>query len=73
MQSLAELTVAILAGGFGTRLRPVVANRPKVLAEVRGRPFLAYLLDHIAAAGLRSVILCTGYMGDRVQALFGDT
>ena len=73
MRSLADLTAAILVGGFGTRLRPVVADRPKVLAEVRGRPFLAYLLDQAAAAGLKSVVLCTGYMGDRVQAVFGDT
>ena len=73
MQSLTDLTAAILVGGFGTRLRPVVADRPKVLAEVRGRPFLAYLLDQVAAAGLRSVVLCTGYMGDQVQAMFGDT
>ena len=63
----------MLVGGFGTRLRPVVADRPKVLAEVRGRPFLAYLLDQVAAAGIRSVVLCTGYMGERVQAVFGDT
>lgn len=71
--NLADVTVAILVGGFGTRLRPVVADRPKVLAEVRGRPFLAYLLNQTVAAGLRSVVLCTGYMGDRVQAIFGDT
>jgi NDP-sugar pyrophosphorylase family protein len=73
VQSMSELTAAILVGGFGTRLRPVVADRPKVLAEVQGRPFLAYLLDQIADAGLRSVVLCTGYMGDQVQAVFGDT
>jgi len=73
VQNLADVTAAILAGGFGTRLRPVVDDRPKVLAEIRGRPFLAYLLDQVAAAGLRSVILCTGYMGERVQALFGHT
>lgn len=73
VQSFADLTAAILVGGFGTRLRPVVADRPKVLAEVRGRPFLAYLLDQAETAGLRSVVLCTGYMGDRVQAVFGDT
>lgn len=73
VQSMSELTAAILVGGFGTRLRPVVADRPKVLAEVQGRPFLAYLLDQIADVGLRSAVLCTGYMGDRVQAVFGET
>jgi len=66
------LTAAILAGGLGTRLRPVVADRPKVLAEVRGRPFLAYLLDQVAAARVGSVVLCTGHLGEQVQGTFGD-
>ena len=73
MQDLAGVTAAILAGGLGTRLRSVVADRPKVLAEVRGRPFLMYLLDQLAAAGLRCVVLCTGYLGEQVQAAFGDS
>lgn len=71
-QDLAGVTVAILAGGLGTRLRSVVEDRPKVLAEVRGRPFLAYLLHQIAAAGFRYVVLCTGYLGEQVRAAFGD-
>jgi len=70
---LASLTAVILAGGLGTRLRSVVADRPKVLAEVRGKPFLAYLLDQIAAAGAREVVLCTGYLGEQVQAIFGES
>jgi NDP-sugar pyrophosphorylase family protein len=73
VQSLAEVTAAVLAGGLGTRLRSIIAHRPKVLAEVRGGPFLACLLDQIVAARLKSAVLCTGYLGDQVQALFGDT
>jgi histidinol-phosphate phosphatase family protein len=69
---LSNITAAVLAGGLGTRLRPVVADRPKVLAEIRGRPFLAYLLDRLAAAGLHSVVLCTGYRGGEVAHAFGD-
>ena len=65
------MTAAILAGGLGTRLRSVVADRPKVLADVRGRPFLTYLLDQLTAAGLKCVVLCTGYMGDQVYKMFG--
>ncbi len=68
-----DLTAAILCGGQGTRLRPVVADRPKVLAEVQGRPFLAHLLDRLAAYGVANVVLCTGYQGDQVEALFGDS
>jgi NDP-sugar pyrophosphorylase family protein len=56
---------------MGTRLRASVADRPKVLAEVCGRPFLAHLLDQLAVAGVRDVVLCTGYMGEQVEAAFG--
>ena len=73
IQKLNDVTAAILAGGFGTRLRSVVADRPKVLAEVRGRPFLAFLLDQLAAADIRDVVLCTGYLGEQVQARFGNS
>jgi D-glycero-alpha-D-manno-heptose 1-phosphate guanylyltransferase len=64
-------TAAILAGGFGSRLRPVVPDRPKVLAVVNGRPFIAVLLDQLAASGAESVVLCTGYLGEQVEAEFG--
>ncbi|MSR57188.1 MAG: galactokinase [Planctomycetaceae bacterium] len=69
--ALSETTAMILAGGLGTRLRSVVADVPKVLAPVRGRPFLAWLLDKLARAGLRHVVLCTGYRGEMVQQTFG--
>ena len=69
----AEVPVAILAGGLGTRLREVVADRPKVLAEIHGRPFVAYLLDQLAAAGFRDVVLCTGWQAEAVEAALGRT
>ena len=73
MQRIADITAIILAGGLGTRLRPVFSDRPKVLAEILGRPFLTYLLDQLSGAGFQHVILCTGYMGDKVQEVYGDT
>lgn len=73
MQHISDITTVILAGGLGTRLRPVISDKPKVLAEVMGRPFLTYLLDQLFFAGVRKVILCTGYMGNRVQEVYGDT
>src|SRR4028119_1463188 len=66
-------TAAILAGGLGTRLRAVVSDRPKVLAEVQERPFLAYLLQHLARSGIKSAVLCTGYIGEQIKTAFGDT
>jgi NDP-sugar pyrophosphorylase family protein len=67
-----DVSAAILAGGLGTRLRPVVADRPKVLARVAGRPFLCYLLDQLAQAGLGEVLLLTGHLGEQVRDELGD-
>lgn len=71
MVELADVTAAVLAGGLGTRLRAAVADRPKVLANVSGRPFVAYLLDQLADAGVRRVVLCTCYRADQVKAALG--
>lgn len=62
----------MLAGGFGTRLRSVVSDVPKPLAPVAGRPFLAWMLDRLAAAGMRRIVLATGYMADEVAATMGE-
>jgi D-glycero-alpha-D-manno-heptose 1-phosphate guanylyltransferase len=69
MLSTAE--AIILAGGLGARLRPVVSDVPKPLAPVAGRPFLAYLLDALARAGFRKVVLATGYRGEMIEAAVG--
>jgi D-glycero-alpha-D-manno-heptose 1-phosphate guanylyltransferase len=56
---------------MGSRLRPLIADRPKVLARVGGRPFLAYLLDCLAQVGVTKVILCTGYLGELIREELG--
>ena len=71
--TLAETTVAILAGGLGSRLRTVVGNHPKVLAEINGRPFLAWLLEHLENFGFKRVVLCTGYKAEEIECAFGST
>lgn len=70
--NLEDVTAAILAGGLGTRLRSRIIDRPKVLAPVLGRPYLSYLLDQLADAGVRRVVLMTGYRAEQVQAAFGN-
>ena len=62
----------ILAGGFGTRLRPVVSEYPKVVVPVLGRPFLTFLLDQLEAVGIHRIVLCTGFKADIVKKLIGD-
>ncbi|HEV2386398.1 MAG TPA: nucleotidyltransferase family protein [Candidatus Acidoferrales bacterium] len=61
----------MLAGGQGERLRPIVTGIPKALAPVGGRPFLAWLLDRLAEAGVENVVLCTGYLAPQVEQAFG--
>jgi len=72
VERLEDATAAILAGGLGTRLRSRIADRPKVLALVHGRPYLSYLLEQLSGAGVRDVVLLTGYRADQVRSAFGD-
>lgn len=72
MNDRPELSVAILAGGLGTRLRPAVADRPKVLAPVGGRPYLAHLLHALSQYGIREVVLLVGHRADMVWESLGD-
>ena len=58
----------VLAGGKGTRLRSVVADLPKCMAPVAGRPFLAWLLDDLWEAGFDHVILSLGYKHEAIEA-----
>jgi len=62
----------ILAGGLGTRLRSVVADLPKAMAPVAGRPFLEHLLDFLVDAGFASAVLAVGYRADAIRDHFGD-
>ena len=65
-----DFPAVLLAGGFGTRLRGAVPDLPKPLAPVRGRPFIAYLLDQLVQAGFTRAILCLHYKSDQIiQAL----
>lgn len=61
----------ILAGGAGTRLRPVLANLNKPMAPIAGRPFLEYLLLQLKEQGIDEVTLCVGYKAELIQAYFG--
>jgi len=60
-----------LAGGFGTRLSHVLGDVPKPMAPVYGKPFLTYLLDRLADAGFRHVVLATGYKHHVIEGYFG--
>ena len=66
------LTVALLAGGLATRLRPATEKIPKSLVELNGEPFLAHQLKLLHARGIRRVILCVGFLGEMIREAIGD-
>lgn len=59
-------TALILAGGLGTRLRSVVKDKPKPMAEVAGKPFLAYLIDQLQFYKIQMIIICAGYKHPKI-------
>ena len=59
---LSDIDTVILAGGLGTRLQPVLKDKPKCLAPINGRPFIDILLDNCIDQGLKKFILCVGYL-----------
>ncbi len=61
------MKAVVLAGGFGTRLRPMTFSRPKVLFPVVNKPILDRILDGLRAAGVYEVILCLNYMAEVIQ------
>lgn len=62
----------ILAGGLGTRLRSVISDKPKVMAEVCGAPFLSWIIKAIKNDGVNRVILCVGYLSEQVEDYFNE-
>ena len=61
----------VLAGGFGTRLRQVVADVPKPMAPIAGHPFLEILLGSLARKGFSRVVLSLGFMAKKISDHFG--
>jgi D-glycero-alpha-D-manno-heptose 1-phosphate guanylyltransferase len=66
------LQVLILAGGEGTRLKSVVKDIPKPLADVDGKPFIEYIFDYLLRYGIKNIIMSVGYKSEAIINLFGS-
>jgi mannose-1-phosphate guanylyltransferase len=62
----------VLAGGEGTRLRPLTYTTPKPVLPLAGRPFLSFMLDWLRGHGVDEVILSCGFLSDGVRRVLGD-
>ena len=65
-------SVAILAGGLATRLRPITTTIPKSMVMVAGKPFIAWQLDYLCEQGITHVTLCVGYLGEQIEDYIGN-
>ena len=62
----------IIAGGLGTRLRPLTYQRPKPLVPVANRPFLEYQVGLLRKYGIEDIVFATNYLADSIEGHFGD-
>jgi D-glycero-D-manno-heptose 1,7-bisphosphate phosphatase len=62
----------ILAGGQGTRLRPLTNDLPKPLVAVNGTPFLDYLLNSLIGVGITHIVLLVGYKAEEIVNRYGN-
>jgi len=61
----------VLAGGEGTRLRPLTLTVPKPVMPLAGRPFLTFMLDWLRFHGVDDVVLACGFLADAVESVLG--
>jgi D-glycero-alpha-D-manno-heptose 1-phosphate guanylyltransferase len=66
------LQAVILAGGLGTRLRELVGDRPKPLANIDGKPFLEYQIEFLKKYRITDIVLCIGYLGEKIERHFSN-
>lgn len=62
----------ILAGGYGTRLKPFTDTSPKPMYPFEGKPFLEYLIEQVKSFGLTDIVLLLGYLPEKIMDYFGD-
>src|SRR5690606_22781976 len=62
----------ILAGGKGTRLRPITHTSAKQLVPVANKPILFYAIEAVASAGIREIAIIVGDTADAIEAACGD-
>ncbi len=63
----------ILAGGRGSRLMPLTADKPKPMMELLGKPVICHLLDLIAKTCIKDVYITLGYKGEQISDYLGNT
>jgi D-glycero-alpha-D-manno-heptose 1-phosphate guanylyltransferase len=65
-----KISAVVLAGGFGTRIKHLLGDLPKPMAQVNGKPFIEWVVRYLAAQKIRNVILSTGHLAETIEKHF---
>ena len=66
------MKAVIMAGGEGSRLRPLTSNLPKPMVPLANRPMMEYVVDLLRSHGITEIVVTVAYMADTIRAYFGD-
>lgn len=66
------MKAVVMAGGEGTRLRPLTSNRPKPLVPVLNKPIAQHIIEHLKRAGITDIVVTLYYLAEEIQNYFGD-
>jgi len=66
------MKAVILAGGLGTRLRPLTNKKPKPMLPLGNKPLLEHLIKWIRKNGVKDIVLCVSYLHETIEKHFGD-
>src|SRR5207244_6475036 len=66
------MKAVVMAGGEGTRLRPLTSNQPKPMVPIVGKPCMEHILELLRAHGLTDVIVTVAFLPQAIRGYFGD-
>ncbi len=66
------MKAVVMAGGEGTRLRPLTSNRPKPLVPILNKPIAQHIIEHLKQAGITDIVVTLYYLAEEIQSYFGD-
>ena len=64
--------MVILCGGLGTRLGDLSKNTPKSMIDINGKHFLEYQIENLKKSSIKDIVLCVGYLSEKIESYFGD-
>ena len=66
------MRAVVMAGGEGSRLRPLTSRRPKPLAPIANRPVMQHIVELLRSHGITEIVATLHYLADEIESYFGD-